>query len=136
MTLVQEDRGAGPETSAEHTRITAKRLRSHLEELAGQRVPIAYRELAKALRLSPPRTIHQVTQALERVMQEDAAASRPFIAALAISRARGGRPASGFFDRARQLRRFAGDDEGPEASAYHSKSSTPQWGSGRSPSGG
>jgi pimeloyl-ACP methyl ester carboxylesterase len=31
-----------------------------------------------------------VTEALERLMEEDAAADRPFIAALAISKARGG----------------------------------------------
>jgi hypothetical protein len=30
-------------------------------------------------------SIHRVTEALERLMEEDAAADRPFIAALAIS---------------------------------------------------
>jgi hypothetical protein len=36
-----------------------------------------------------------VTEALERLMEEDAAADRPFIAALAISKARGGLPGPG-----------------------------------------
>jgi hypothetical protein len=36
-------------------------------------------------------------------MGEDAAVDRPFIAALAISKARGGLPAPGFFDSARRL---------------------------------
>jgi hypothetical protein len=34
-------------------------------------------------------------EALERLMEEDAAADRPFIAALAISKARGGLPGPG-----------------------------------------
>lgn len=52
-------------------------------------------------------------------MAEDAATDRPFIAAIAISKARGGLPAPGFFDCARRLGRFAGDEEGPEAWAFH-----------------
>lgn len=49
-------------------------------------------------------------------MAEDAAADRPFIAAIAISKARGGLPAPGFFDCARRLGR---DETGPEAWAFH-----------------
>jgi len=51
---------------------------------------ITYQELAKALQILPPHSIHRVTEALERLMEEDAAADRPFIAALTISKARGG----------------------------------------------
>lgn len=87
----------------------ACRLRSHLQALATLRLPITYQEVAKALLLSPPNTIHQVTEALERIMTEDAAADRPFIAAMVISRMRGGLPAPGFFDCAARLGRFAGD---------------------------
>ena len=54
-------------------------------------------------------------------MAEDAAADRPFIAAIVISKARGGLPASGFFDCARRLGRFAGDPAGPEAWAFHAQ---------------
>ena len=51
--------------------------------------PHAYHELANALQILPPHSIHRVTEALER-LEEDAAADRPFIAALAIrSKARG-----------------------------------------------
>jgi hypothetical protein len=59
--------------------------------------------LAKALDILPPHSIHQVTEGLERLMEEDAAADRPFIAALAISKTRGGLPAPGFFACARRL---------------------------------
>jgi hypothetical protein len=48
-----------------------------------------------------------------------AAADRPFIAALAISKARGGLPAPGFFDCARRLGRFAGDPDGQDAWSFH-----------------
>jgi alpha-D-ribose 1-methylphosphonate 5-triphosphate synthase subunit PhnI len=65
------------------------------------------REAANALQILPPHSIHRVTEALERLMEEDAAADRPFIAALAISKARGGLPGPGFFDCARRLGRFA-----------------------------
>jgi hypothetical protein len=67
----------------------------------------------------PPRSINQVTEAVERLMEEEAAADRPFIAALAISKARGGLPAPGFFESARRLDRFAGDPDGQDAWSFH-----------------
>jgi hypothetical protein len=84
-----------------------------------RRIPITYQELAKALQILPRHFIHRVTQALERLMEEDAAADRPFIAALAISKERGGLPAPGFFDCARRLGRFAGDPDGQDAWSFH-----------------
>jgi hypothetical protein len=91
-------------------------VRAFLESLAKRRIPITYQELAKALQIVPPHSIQRVTEALERLMEEDAAANRPFIAALVISKARGGLPAPGFFDCARRLGRFAGD---PDAWSFH-----------------
>ena len=82
---------------------THARVRAFLENGAKRRIPITYQELAKALQILPPHSIQQVTEALERLMEEDAAADRPFIAALVISKARGGLPARGFFDCARRL---------------------------------
>jgi hypothetical protein len=97
----------------------APRLRAHLQGLAIRRLPITYQEAAQALLLSPPNTIHQVTEALEQIMAEDAAAGRPFIAAMVISKARGGLPAPGFFDCAARLDRFAGDANCLDAWAFH-----------------
>ena len=62
-----------------------------------------------------------MTEALEHLMAEDAATDRPFIAAVAISKARGGLPAPGFFDCARRLGRCAGDAAGLEACAFHAR---------------
>lgn len=97
----------------------ALRVRTHLCRLAGQATPITYQALAKALNLSPPNTINQLTVALECLIEEDAAATRPLIAALVVSKARGGLPAPGFFDCARRAGRFDGDPSGPEGSAFY-----------------
>ena len=113
---------------------THARVRAYLENFARRRIPITYRELAKALQILPPHSIQRVTEALERLMEEDAAANRPFIAALAISTARGGLPAPGFFDCARRLGRFAGDPDGQDAWSFHAaelNSVFARWGGSR-----
>jgi len=97
----------------------ASRARAFLESVAKRRILITYQELANALQILPPHSIHRVTEALERLMEEDAAADRPFVAALAISKARGGLPGQGFFDCARRLDRFAGDPNGQDARTFH-----------------
>jgi len=97
----------------------ARRAREHLRRIATQAVPITYKALAEALELTPPNTLHQVTTALEHSMHEDAANGHPFIAALVISKTRGGLPAPGFFDCARRVGRFDGDPLGLETSAFY-----------------
>ena len=121
MTFIAEDLAVTTSSDANHLQAIASRLRKHLQMIAKRRVPATYQELATALELTPPRTIHQVTEALEHLMAEDAATDCPFIAAIAISKARGGLPAPGFFDRARRLGRFAGDETGLEAWAFHAQ---------------
>ena len=101
------------------THALAHRVRRHLQRIAGQAVPITYRALAEALDLRPPNTIHQVTEALEHLMREDAVNGHPFIAALVVSRARAGLPAPGFFETASALGRFADDPSGPKASEFY-----------------
>jgi hypothetical protein len=95
---------------------TYARMRAFLEDAAKRRILVTYQKLAKALYILPPHSINQVTEALERLMEEDAAAGRPFIAALATSRTRGGLPAPGFFDCAGRLGRFA---DGQDARTFH-----------------
>lgn len=80
---------------------------------------LTYQELARALGLKPPHTIHRVIQALECTMREDAAAGRAFIAARVISRTRGGLPAPGFFDLATRLGRHDGSESGAAARVFH-----------------
>ena len=99
--------------------VLALSVRTYLFRIVRQATPITYQALAKALGLSPPNTIHQLTIALECLIEEDAAAARPLIAALVVSKARGGLPAPGFFDCARRVGRFDGDPSGPEGSAFY-----------------
>jgi len=99
--------------------VLALRVRTHLCRIVGHATPITYQALATALDLAPPNTIHQLTVALEYLIEEDAAAARPLIAALVVSKARGGLPAPGFFDCARRVGRFDGDPSGPEVPAFY-----------------
>ncbi len=99
--------------------VLALRIKTHLCRIARQATPITYQALAKELNLSPPNTIHQLSVALEYLIKEDAAAARPLIAALVVSKARGGLPAPGFFDCAGRVGRFDGDPSGPEGSAFY-----------------
>lgn len=119
MTVTASEPAATMSVEDNPSEILARRLRAHLQAFATLRLPITYREAAKGLLLSPPNTIHQVTEALEQLMAEDAAADRPFIAAMVISKWRGGLPAPGFFDCAGRLGRFAGDATGPDARVFH-----------------
>src|SRR3984893_18503398 len=108
-----------PTLGEDNRLLTHARVRAFLENFAKCRVPVTYQELAKAVQILPPHSIHRVTEALERLMEEDAAADRPFISALATSKARGGLPAPGFFDCARRLGRFAGHPAGHDAWSFH-----------------
>jgi hypothetical protein len=84
MTATAWEVAATPSVEDNTPETLARRLRAHLRTRATQRVPITYRQAAEGLLLAPPNTIHQVTEALEQLMAEDAAADRPFIAAMVI----------------------------------------------------
>ncbi len=74
-----------------------------------------YRELAQRLRLVPPHTIHRVTEALERLTEEDVAAGCPMLAALCVSKIEPGVSARGFFLVAKALGVYSGEPSGAEA---------------------
>lgn len=97
----------------------AERVRRVLIEVARQGQPITYQALALKLELVPPNTIRQLTTALEELMEQDAAAGHPLIAALVVSKATKGLPRQGFFECAHRLGRFQGDLDGPAAACYH-----------------
>ncbi len=119
MAVIGEDLAATTSVNGNTAQTIAPRLREHLRKVAEQRLPVIYQEVAEALGLTPPNTIHQVTEALEHLMTEDAATDGPFIAAIVISKTRGGLPAPGFFDCAARLGRFDGHAAGTEAWAFH-----------------
>ena len=97
----------------------APQLRTYLRLVAQTGKPVTYQTVARALDLSPPNTIHQVAVVLEDLIAEDAAAARPLISTLVISKARGGLPAPGFFICAGQAGCFTGAPEGPDAIAFY-----------------
>ena len=89
------------------------------EEIARAGTTRTYQQVATALGLEPPHTIHRLAMALERLMSEDAAAGRPLLAAVVVSRTRAGLPAPGFYAHARALGRYEGPETGPQAAAFH-----------------
>ncbi|BBI52407.1 hypothetical protein HORIV_48280 [Vreelandella olivaria] len=54
-------------------------LRQLLLSAPHDALPMTYQQVASALALTPPRTIAQVTQALEQLMREDAAQQKPLL---------------------------------------------------------
>jgi hypothetical protein len=93
-------------------------LRIALIEQAKAGATTTYRELAERIGLKPPQMIHRVAEALESLMEQDAAAGRPLLAALCGSKVRPGLPAPGFFIKANELGVFLGRRDGPEAIAF------------------
>ena len=94
------------------------RLRQVLLDQAQTARPVTYQELAGRLGLTPPHTIHRVTQALELLMAEDVTEGRPLLAVICVSRLQQNLPGLGFFATAEALGVFSGDPTGPEAHAF------------------
>jgi hypothetical protein len=82
---------------------------------------VTYKELADRLGLVPPLTIHRITVALEKLIEEDVAAGRPILAAFAVSKVPPHLPRRGFFIMGQALGVFSGDPIGPEAAAFHTQ---------------
>ena len=87
-----------------------RRIAAHLDQQAAQGQTLTYLALADAVALPGPRRIHRLTRLLEKLLKADAEADQPIRAAWVTSRARSGRPAPGFFERAKRLGLFDGHD--------------------------
>lgn len=79
-----------------------------LSDCAMKHELITYQALATALGLSPPGAIARTARVLEGLMHDDAAAGRPLLAAIVVSRA-DHLPRPGFFLLAAALGRFGAD---------------------------
>lgn len=84
-------------------------MQGRLKQLAALGQTITYGDLARELALPPP-AIATLTDMLERLMQEDAAAGRPFLAAVCAGRLGDGMPGLGFFEMAASLDAVTGAD--------------------------
>jgi hypothetical protein len=118
-------------TNPERDAALAAGVRAFLEALPPDSPSVGYAQLADALDVSPPHRVGQVARALEITMGEDAAAGRPFLAALVLGRARDGLPAPGFYDRAAALGR--GPEPGETEAAFYDRelATTQAWLAGR-----
>lgn len=96
-------------------------LRERLQAHARAGETVRYRDLARAAAVPGPHSIHKTTLALEALAKADHAQGRPLISALAVGRAQGNRPGPGFFQLLRDLGRYDGPDDGPQAEAAHDR---------------
>lgn len=71
---------------------------------------MTYLQAADAIGIEPPQRIHKLARLVEILLKEDVEAGRTPLAALVVSRVRGGLPAPGFFERARRLGIFSEQD--------------------------
>lgn len=106
-------------------------LRPVLEDRARAGTTIIYAHLAQAAGVPSPHSIHKTGEALEVLMEQDAVHGRPLLAAVAISKARDGLPAPGFFQKAVELGRYFGPDRGPQAATFHALELEKVWASFR-----
>ena len=79
-----------------------EKLKARLAELAALGQTITYGDLAREMALPAP-AIQTLTIMLENLMEQDAAAGRPFLAAMLEGRLGDGLPSLGFFEKAAEL---------------------------------
>lgn len=79
-----------------------EKLKARLAQLAAQAQTITYGDLARELALPTP-AIQTLSGMLEALMEQDAAAGRPFLAAVLEGRLGDGLPSLGFFEKAAEL---------------------------------
>ncbi|MDX1609251.1 MAG: hypothetical protein R3225_03935 [Halofilum sp. (in: g-proteobacteria)] len=108
-------------TSTSSAEVDGAALRAVLEAVAAEGATRTYAQVAAAAGIEPPQSIHRLNMALERLMDADAAAGRPLLAAVVVSRTRQGLPAPGFFAHARQLGRYHGPERGSAAAEFHAQ---------------
>ena len=80
---------------------------------------LTYQSLADRAAAPPPGRIQAVTRVLEDMIRADHAAGQPLRGAVAISKARDGLPGPGFFQLCREIGRYFGPDDGPQAALFH-----------------
>lgn len=113
---------AVPTAPQKDERLLGVRLQRELTRQACRGLPITYTRLSTLLSLPEPAGTSPLRTPLEGLMEEDAFAGRPFVAALAVSTRGGGLPAPWFFYKAERLGRFAAEaDDAVETFAFHAK---------------
>ncbi len=99
--------------------MTLPGLEAALAGLARRGATVTYGTLARQLGLEGPGRIARLTDALESLMEADAAAGAALRAALVTGRVSGGLPARGFFHKAQALGLHDGSESGASAERFH-----------------
>jgi hypothetical protein len=95
------------------------RIQDILNTAARSGGTVTYRQIAERADIPSPGRIQTVTNTLEGYIRSDHAAGQPLRAAVAISKARDGLPAPGFFQLCREIGLYFGPDHGPQAALFH-----------------
>ena len=95
------------------------RIQDILNTAARSGGTVTYRQIAERAGISSPGRIQTVTNTLEDYIRLDHAAGQPLRAAVAISKARDGLPAPGFFQLCSEIGLYFGPDHGPQAILFH-----------------
>ena len=99
---------------------TAK-LRDILIELAEQQQTITYQQLIKRCAISPPRSMHTLTNALEVLAAEDHKLNYPILSSIVIQKGSTAIPRDGFFMQLIELRLYNGPTQGNQAQMFHAQ---------------
>ncbi|KQU87780.1 hypothetical protein ASD12_30465 [Mesorhizobium sp. Root102] len=110
--------GRGPITPSDASTLKT-RLREELLLQAQTRLPITYARLADSMVGSDATGV--IRDALEQLMDDDAAEGLPLLAAVAVKALELGLPAPWFFRKAEDMGLFAGDPADLEAYAFHAR---------------
>ncbi len=97
------------------------RLQQELIRHACRGIPTTYRQLLRSVRTVADVDETLVRASLERLMDEDTVAARPFVTALVIGPQAGGLPEPWFFSKARMSGRLASLSDELEAWAFHAR---------------
>ncbi|MER8613920.1 hypothetical protein [Mesorhizobium sp. M0435] len=108
----------GPITPSDDNALKT-RLREELLLQAQTRLPITYARLAESIVGSDATGV--IRDALEQLMDDDAAEGLPLLAAVAVKALEPGLPAPWFFRKAEDMGLFAGDPADLEAYAFHAR---------------
>ena len=96
-----------------------ERIHDILDTTARSGGTVTYRQIAEQADIPSPGRIQTVTSTLEDYIRSDHAAGQPLRAAVAISKARDGLPAPGFFQLCSEIGLYFGPDHGPQAVLFH-----------------
>lgn len=80
---------------------------------------VTYAELADAAGVTGQHRINRLTSWLEDELEREVREGTRMLTAWVISRARGGLPAPGFFQKCAELGIYNGPEDGPQAFAFH-----------------